>query len=169
MRLKHTPITTIRYPRPSARRGFALVSAIFLIVILAALGTFMVTLSTVQHTTSAQDLQGSRAYHAARAGIDWGVYQVLTPENSNPPNTPYVCPAAATTLNSLAGSLAGFVVTIECIESVGSPFTEGASQIHVYQITSTARLGTAGNTHYVERQLTAAISTCRIAGVPCVD
>lgn len=171
MRLKHTPITAIRDLRPGARRGFALVSAIFLIVILAALGTFMVTLSTVQHTTSTQDLQGTRAYHAARTGIDWGAYQVLTPENSNPPTTPYVCPAPADAaeLKNLAGSLTGFVVTVECIESVGSPFTEGANQIHVYQLTSTARLGTAGSAHYAERQLSAAISTCRTDDKPCVD
>ena len=49
--------------------GFAIVSAIFLLVVLAALGAFMLTFSTVQHATSAQDIQGSRAYWAARAGL----------------------------------------------------------------------------------------------------
>lgn len=153
---------------PSAQRGFAIVSAIFLLVVLAALGAFMVTLSTVQHTTSSQDLQGARAYQAARAGIEWGAYQMLTPEHANPVGVPYVCPATATALNNLAGSLAGFVVSVGCIEAVGSPFTEGSNQIRVYQITSTATAGTAGSSNYVERQLSAAINTCRLAdGSPC--
>ncbi len=104
----------MRDPRPSAQRGFAIVSAIFLLVVLGALGAFMVTLSTVQHTTSTQDMQGARAYQAARAGIEWGAYQVLTPEHANPVGVPYVCPVAATALNTLAGSLAGFSVTVLC-------------------------------------------------------
>ena len=57
--------------------GFSLVTAIFLLVILASLGAFIVTISGVQQTSSALDMQGSRAYQAARAGIEWGTYQVL--------------------------------------------------------------------------------------------
>lgn len=163
------PLTGTCDSARSAQRGFAIVSAIFLLVVLAALGAFMVTLSTVQHTSSTQDLQGARAYQAARAGIEWGAYQVLTPEHANPVGVPYVCPAAATALNNLAGSLAGFVVNVDCIEAAGSPFTEGANQIRVYQITSTATSGTAGSAYYVERRLSAAINTCRLLAdsTPC--
>lgn len=57
-------------------RGFALVSAIFILVVLAALGAFIVNISTSQHIGSALDVQGVRAYHAARAGIEWGLYKV---------------------------------------------------------------------------------------------
>ena len=59
--------------------GFVLPSAIFLLVILAALAAFLVNISTTQNMTSAQDIQGARAYHAARAGVEWGLYQVLVP------------------------------------------------------------------------------------------
>ena len=65
----------------AGERGFALVSAIFLLVILVSLAAFLVNISTSQSITSAQDVQGSRAYHAARAGADWGLYQVLDPIN----------------------------------------------------------------------------------------
>lgn len=51
--------------------GFAAIAAIFLVVVLAALGAFMVTFSNTQQLTSAQDLQGTRAYWAARAGLEW--------------------------------------------------------------------------------------------------
>jgi Tfp pilus assembly protein PilX len=57
--------------------GFLLVTAIFLLVILAALGAFILTISGTQQTSSALDVQGSRAYQAARAGIDWASYQLL--------------------------------------------------------------------------------------------
>jgi Tfp pilus assembly protein PilX len=57
-------------------RGFAIVSAIFILVVLAALGAFIVNVSTNQQIGSTLDLQGVRAYQAARAGIEWGIYQV---------------------------------------------------------------------------------------------
>jgi len=48
--------------RPAHRQhGFAAIAAIFLVVVLAALGAFMVTYSNTQQLTSAQDIQGSRA------------------------------------------------------------------------------------------------------------
>ena len=43
-----------------AQRGFAIVSAIFLLVALAALGGFIATVSTTQHIGSAQDFQGTQ-------------------------------------------------------------------------------------------------------------
>ncbi len=121
----------------------------------------MVTLSTVQNITSTQDLQGARAYQAARAGIEWGAYQVLTPENTNPPagQAQYPCPAA-TTINTLAGSMAGFSVQVLCVKTT---YDEGSNKIGIYQLTSTATLGTVGSSNYVQRQLTAALSTCRAA------
>ena len=57
--------------------GFSLITAIFILVIFAALGAAMVTFSTVQHTTVAMDIQSARAYQAARAGIEWGAYEAL--------------------------------------------------------------------------------------------
>ncbi len=68
--------------------GFALPSAIFLIVVLAALGAIVVTVAGLQHTSSARDVMGSKALQAARAGIEWGAYKVLTPIGF-----PGVCPA----------------------------------------------------------------------------
>ena len=79
---KHTLRNSLSYP---LQRGFSLVAAIFLLVILSALGVFMLSISTMQQTTSTQDLLGSQAYQAAKAGIEWGAYQVMTPENNNPP------------------------------------------------------------------------------------
>lgn len=131
-------------------RGFAMVSAIFLLVVLTALGAFMVTFSTAQHATSAQDVMGTRAAQAARAGIEWGSYQVLTPVSAPA--------AAACTINplALAGNLAGFTVVVTCIAS--GPFVENGNSITIYNITSTASSGIAGSSTYVERQFQATLS-----------
>jgi MSHA biogenesis protein MshP len=154
-----------------AERGFSLVAAIFLLVILSALGVFMLSISTMQQTTSTQDLQGSKAYQAAKAGIEWGAYKILTPENSISPSpiiAPYVCPAPAT-IPALGGALLGFTVTVGCT-SVAS-YTESGNTVRVYQLTSLASFGTAPATNYVERSMTAVINTCRLGivagGAPC--
>jgi MSHA biogenesis protein MshP len=134
-------------PGGAAQRGFSIVTALFLLVVLAALGAFMATFSSVQHITSAQDLQGARAYQAARAGIEWGSYKVLR----SPP-----CPVVPTTV-PLAGTLAGFTVTVQC--TVYGPYTEGTNPpLNVYTIVSTASQGTLGSISYVERQLQATVA-----------
>lgn len=60
-----------------AARGFAIVSAIFLLVALAALAGFMVMFANRQQLTSAQDIQGSRAYWAAKGGVQWAAATIV--------------------------------------------------------------------------------------------
>jgi MSHA biogenesis protein MshP len=55
--------------------GMSLVMAIFLLVVLFLLGTFIYSLGSVQQTELALDLRGSRAYHAARSGLEYAAYQ----------------------------------------------------------------------------------------------
>ena len=76
----------------ASSRGFAIVSAIFLIVVLAALGVGIVVFSKAQQASSAYDVQGSRAYQAARAGIEWALYQRVSPANYNLTTTPVTLP-----------------------------------------------------------------------------
>ena len=129
----------------SAESGFSLISAIFLLVVIAALGTFAVTLSTTQQQSSALDVLGSRAYQASRAGIEWGAYQVL--QNG-------VCPAT-TTLPAMPNTLANFSVKIDCQRAAAS---EANATVTIYQLTSTATQGTVATPNYVERQMTVTIA-----------
>ncbi len=132
--------------RPTLRRvrGFALILALFLIVSLAAIGAYLLTVSNVQVQAAVMDEQGARAYQAARTGIEWGAYQVL--RNANCPTTGF----------ALSGNLAGFRVNVACT-SYGVE-TEGAGPVTAYRITATgcndaaACPGTVTST-YVERQL----------------
>jgi len=57
--------------------GFSLVSALFLLVVLAGLGVFAVRMNTLQQQTVTADLRGVQALQAARTGIEWGAYRAL--------------------------------------------------------------------------------------------
>ena len=150
--------------RPKLRglqRGFNIVTAIFLIVVLALLGVFIVSVSGLQQTGARLDLQGVRGYQAARAGIEWAAFMVLDPNNALNPvtcGTAFVaCPAASTTLPALAGSLSPYSVTVTC---GATATTEGTREIRVFDIKSTATTGTPGTAGYIERQLQATFSKC---------
>lgn len=134
MRIMHKPLTLC------LQSGFAIVSAIFLLVILAALGAFMLTFSNTQQLTSAQDIQGSRAYWAAKGGIQWAVSRLQPPATA--------CPAASTSL-----TLDGFTVTVTCNAYT---YTEGTASKTIYWVESTATGGgVVGSLGYTERQVEA--------------
>lgn len=140
----------------SRQRGFSLISAIFLLVVIAALGAFAVTLSTTQQQGAALDVLGARAYHAARAGIDWGAYQIL-PNSAVPGGFAEVCRtgAASQVVAPLPNTLAGFAVNVGCTSTAHS---EAGATVTVYQLTSTATQGAAATPDFVERQITATIA-----------
>lgn len=137
---------------PRTESGFVLPTAIFLLVILAALAAYMVSLSRTSHISSALDIQGGRAYQAARAGIEWGAWQAVDPQNLQ--TSPAPCPASPTAL-TLTGTLATFTVNVSCTQTLAS---DGADTIAIYQVTSTATAGAAGEPDYVERQIQASFS-----------
>lgn len=131
-------------------RGFAILTAIFILVVLAMLGAFIASISSSQQIGSALDVQGARAYQAARAGIEWGAYRQLRDGSC----------AAAANFAPAAATLAGFTVTVTCAATAdanGGPT--------VFTVTSTAcnqpdaggacpNTTTAGGL-YIERRLTA--------------
>src|SRR4051812_45809727 len=90
--------------RSPRQRGVSLVTAIFLLVVLSGLAGAMINVYISQQVSSGLDIQGARAYHAARAGIEWGLYQQL--QNNRCSNTATIVPPAPT--------LSAFSVTITC-------------------------------------------------------
>lgn len=154
-------------------RGFAIVTAIFILVVLAVLGAFIVHIAANQQIGGALDVQGVRAYQAARAGIEWSFYQLEATPIYNfsygaPPVAPgsaspnlRVCPPSPTSFVPAAPTLADFTVTVTCNASVdanGGPT--------VFQVTATAcnqpAVGACpnnapGSPDYVERRIEAAL------------
>ena len=130
-------------PMHSNQRGFAAIAAIFLLVVLAALGGFMLSFSNTQQLTSAQDVQGSRAYWAAHAGLEWALATV---------DATSACPGAAPT------PIQGFIVEVTC--ALPSVYSEGGVDRTIFRLQSTARSGggaSVGSVGYIERSLSATV------------
>jgi MSHA biogenesis protein MshP len=154
------------------QRGFSLVAAIFLLVVLALMGALIASVTGMQQASGQLDVSGVRAYQSARAGIEWAAYQVLDPGNTHNPAagfscstaTPTTCPTSPTNLPSLSGSLSGFTVTVTCALSADT--TESNRTVRVFQVVATAcNQGTcpaaSPTSGYVERRLEATFSKCK--------
>lgn len=144
-------------------RGFALMAAIFILVTMSAIAVYLLTVSIGQVAAVTQDEQATRAYQAARAGIEWGAFQIL--RNASGSFAATTCPASGNTTLSLGtfGAPAGaasFAVTVACSRTVESE--GGVNNVRIYVITATGcnRAGcpSAPDATYVERQLQLVVS-----------
>jgi MSHA biogenesis protein MshP len=135
--------------------GFTLVTVVFVLVVLALLGSALAQVSMRQQLGSAVEVEHARALQSARAGLEWAAFQVL--RNPAPPSAAPACFAA--TSFTLAG-LARYTVTVNCTRSDA---TDGDASIAFYKLVAYAcnapssgacpATGTVQPT-YVERQLT---------------
>lgn len=148
--------------RTRPQRGVALVNAVFLIVVLAALGAYMVSIGGIQTAAVTKSLQAARVYFGAKAGLEWAIHRAVNP----PVSMCSVSPATQATAFTLGGG--GFVgvnVSVNCTftthnENDPPPgFTTVTIQVfNVYHITSTATHGSPGDVDYAERRLEATVT-----------
>jgi MSHA biogenesis protein MshP len=131
-------------------RGFALVPALFLLVVLGTLAVVAVRVGTGQQHAVTVDLLQVRALAAANAGIEWGASRALC-AGSLPCAVGGSC-AATTTLNLTEASLNGFSVVVTCTDTA---FANGAATNNSYVINATATYGTYGQPSYVRRVVSA--------------
>lgn len=132
------------HPYPSRRQhaGFGAVAAIVVVVMLSVLMAAVVRLTWTQAMTSAEDTMGAKAFQAANAGTEWGMFQAL--RGTWAVNT--ACNGASQTLDLRASM--GFLVTVTC-ETQTTAFVEGQddtgadNSLLLYIITATACNGTA--------------------------
>jgi len=92
------------------QRGFAYVAAVVLLIVVAGVCAMLLRLSGTQQATVNASLLGARASLAARAGIEWGFYQLRSGN----------C-AASKTLNDFNAD-SGFQVVVSCSATT---FNEG--------------------------------------------
>ena len=159
---------TLRPPSPRTRHagrrpqsGLGAVTVIVVLVMLTGLAAAITRLSFGQQQSFAADIGMARALGAARAGIQWGLYQALKGSWSG-------CTGATQTLDLKADT--GYLVTVSC--SARSPAynvgqkSDGTSAqtTRVYVIDAVACNGSgascpdaasATGAHYVERRLQA--------------
>jgi MSHA biogenesis protein MshP len=87
------------------QRGLGAIAAIVVLVGMAVLAAAIVRLGSATQAASAGDLQSARAEQAARAGIEWGLYQAFK-------GTWTSCSGASQNLDLSAST--GLWVTVSC-------------------------------------------------------
>ncbi len=116
-------------------------SAIFLIVVLAALGASIASISNVEHDTATKSLLSTRVYYGAKTGLEWAIQRAIAAAS-----------CAGATFSPSGGGFEGVSVTVTCVQS-----THGSGNI-TYYITSIATAGTVGSLNYAERRMEATVS-----------
>ena len=120
-----------------ANAGFTLIQAIFIVVVLGLLGSFMVAMFQVQTLTPTLANQGIRAYYAAKSGLEWGKNHTLSND---------ACFTDGKTL-----SLNAFQVEMSCQEGT---YTEGSKTYKWFRLNAIAEHGSPGDMDYARRKLT---------------
>ncbi len=127
--------------RRARQVGFTLVTAIFLLVVVAGLMVYMTNIRVVQQTTLVYTVQGARGLQAAQAGIEWGAYEALVSTPGCPPTTDFVVET--------------FNVNVTCAVTT---HREGTSDVATYRLVSTASSGVFGSLDHVQRRVQATVS-----------
>jgi len=113
-------------------------AALFMIIVVAALGVFAVRLSANEQQTANLELLSSRADAMAYSGLEFGANRLAKVAGFCPTKTSFVTD--------------GFTMTVEC--PAPSNHQIGGGNIHVYDLTATATHGNYGNPDFVQRSAT---------------
>lgn len=126
------------------QKGFTLIAAIFLLVVVAVLVVYIANIRSVQQTTLLYGVQGARAIQAARSGIEWGIHQSIVNDS---------CVASS---SFTSAAFAGFNIVVECDRTTHDE--GGPDLIHTFNLKSVASSGSYGSLDYVQRQMQASVS-----------
>jgi MSHA biogenesis protein MshP len=120
-----------------------MITAIVILVILASLAAAITSFGTAQHTTSVQDLMATKAWQAAKAGNEWGLYTAIKDQNWGGAGTKCSSGNQSRTLDLTTDPDVGFIVQVCCTlssyaegQDAGSPPTVHTSRY--YTITAVA-------------------------------
>lgn len=152
--MSRSTVRLYRLHRRSRQRGVSIIVAIFLLLLFASIAGFMASLTATAHVTSAQDLESSRAYQAARAGVEWGLYQL------DPEGTGAALPACFAT--TVLAQIPNYSVSVSCTPYPGAAtsYQEGSRTVRMYRIAATAT-ATNFRSPGVERMVSVTAEKCR--------
>jgi len=143
--------------------GSMLLIIVFFMVVGGALAAGVLAATRSQSQTSALDVQGVRAYWAARSALEWAAYQVSDPDNTQGLGASQL-PACFASPKALAlpGDLGAFTVSVSCARqpAVGS-HEEQQNRIVGYVLTATASSGGAAAPDRIERQVQTTVIRCK--------
>ncbi len=122
---------------PQRERGFGAIMAIVVVVIMASLAAALARVGTAQQSGLTQDLLSARAWVAARAGIEWGLFRALS--STTPADAWKTCSAQTQTLDLSATT--GFHVAVYCDSTAyneGESVPGTANVVRLFRIEATA-------------------------------
>lgn len=119
------------------QQGFSIVSAVFLIVVLALLATGMIKILSISQQSISQENTSIKAYMAARSGLQIAMYQAI-----------YAAPANGV-IHNLTYTNGGLAITTAQITFVRSVVDTNV----YYQINALADYAALGNPEHAQREL----------------
>ncbi|NCQ51578.1 hypothetical protein GW796_06735 [archaeon] len=138
------------------KNGFALPSAIFILVVLSALSAAIMTVNRYTQKSTIADVLETKSYLAAKAGVEYGSFQALR-------NT--VCNPTPQTVIMTDTFFSGFKFSYDCNETLSN---EAGKNQSYYKITSWGcnssnascpdGVGQPTNENYVEKSLTVIVA-----------
>lgn len=137
------------------QRGVSIVTGVFLLLLMAVLAAVIANVVSTAHVNMAADIGGARAYQAARAGAEWGMYQ-LDPNGAESDIDKIACPAAG------GPAIPGHAVVVACTAYplAGGHYTEGSKNFRIYRIVSQA-IAAGVKAPGIERQVEVTVEKCR--------
>lgn len=148
------------------QRGFTLPATIFILVILASISAFLLTISAVSHASSSLALQGARAYYAAYSGLEWATHLATKSQgdHDNICSHPSYTPPGPTSFDIVSptgtGLAGGFTVTATCVDGTTTYNENGVPYVLDYiTVTATTTGSNPGDPDYATRTLNATVTT----------
>jgi len=117
------------------QKGITLIGALFIIVVMALLGTGLLQLTTTSQQSIGQELTSVKAYFAAQSALQWGMYQATF--------------AAATGTHTISFNQQGLINT----RAITTLSANNLGGLTYYQINADGRYGGSGDREYSRRQL----------------
>ena len=123
--------------------GFALIGALFVLIVLAALGAFAVRMNMTQQHDADLELQQLRAEAALNSGVEYAATRLLAPGGN-------------------CGSLANLNVSSYAVTfgpCVNVPYLMNGVTVNLYTVTVTSFRGVYGTPEFVARTATVRVSS----------
>ena len=134
-------------PLPGRQRGVSIITGVFLLLLMSVLAAVIANVVSTAHVNQAADIGGARAYQAARAGVEWGMFQL----------DPNAQSAGLPACVNGTPAIPGHAVTVTC-QSWDT--TEGTRQLRFFRIVSLA-IAAGVKAPGIERQVEVTLEKCR--------
>ena len=128
-----------------AQSGSALIVALFVLVVLAALGAFAVRINMAQQHVASLDLQELRAQAALNAGIEYAAARLLSAPGDN-------CGALAPLPNLVGGFTVSFVFVGATPPCSWISYQVNGVTVNVYTVNLESSAGAYGTPEFVARR-----------------